>query len=159
MKKKILIIDDEIDLLMLMEHIFLSTGLYDVVLASNGRQGQEKAVEENPNIIFLDYVMPEVMGDDVLRFIRSKSQLNHTAVVIMSGLGGAVFFGDGKEQEAFYDDLDQVPESLLGESSSVAFPQEMIRKYGVVAVLPKPFSREKLLRMVERILAAESSDS
>jgi len=156
MKKKILIIDDETDLLALLEHIFLSTGLYDVVTASNGLQGKQKAVKEKPDIIFLDYIMPEVMGDDVLKFVRSQPELNRVAVVIMSGLGGAVFFNQEKGQEFSPDDLDAVPKNLLEESSSLAFPKDMIQKYGVVAVLPKPFSREKLLQMTERIFSDQS---
>lgn len=158
MKKKILVIDDEADLLMLIEHIFLSTGLYDVVTAGDGRQGQQKAMEERPDIIFLDYIMPEVMGDEVLKFIRSHEELRHTEVVIMSGLGGAVYFNEGKQHDFIQDDIDSVPEDLLGESSTVAFPQHMIQKYGVVAVLPKPFSREKLLGITERILSHPAGD-
>jgi twitching motility two-component system response regulator PilH len=153
-KKKILIVDDEQDLTMLMEHIFLSTGLYDVIVANGGKEGKEKALSEKPDLVFLDYIMPEVRGDDVLKFINSEPRLKDTAVVVMSGLGKTAYFGNqngyGEEdQEDIVPDVD----SLLGESSSLAFPLELIKECGVIAAIPKPFSREKLLKLTAHIFS------
>jgi len=153
-KKKILIIDDEKDLTFLVDHIINSTGLYDVVIANDGHDGQQKVVEEKPDMVFLDYIMPEVRGDEVLKFIRSKKELKDVKVVIMSGLGGAVYFDDEQEQRTVREtDLDSETKNIIGEASSVAFPQELMEKYNVAGVLPKPFSREELLDIIERVFA------
>ena len=71
-KKKIMVVDDEKDLTILLEYIFESTEKYDVVIANNGQEAQEKALEEQPDLIFLDFVMPGIRGDEVLRFFRDQ---------------------------------------------------------------------------------------
>ncbi len=156
MTKKILIIDDEIDLTMLMEHVFLSTGQYAVAVAHDGRQGQQAVLAENPDIIFLDYVMPEAMGDEVLEFIRSHSALKDVPVVMMSGLSGALYSDKEQCHPPIDDGTDKVCEKLLGVESCADFPQDMIQKYGVAAIFPKPFSLESLLDITARILSQET---
>ena len=56
-KKKILIVDDEPDILKLVEWQLMMNG-YDVVTATNGAEGLQKAKEEKPDLIILDVIMP-----------------------------------------------------------------------------------------------------
>ena len=147
-KKKILIIDDELDLTMLMEHILLSTGLYEVVVANDGIEGCNKISDEKPDLIMLDYIMPRLKGDEVLKFIRMKSGLTEIPVIVMSGLTPTGF----PEEGVVEPDFNNLPGDLLGESSSIAFPGELIKNFKVSAVLSKPFSKQKLIEMVERVL-------
>lgn len=151
-KKKIMVVDDEADLTMLLEHIFLSTGLYDVVVANNGHEAKQKAVQEKPDLIFLDFIMPEVRGDEVLKFLRSRPELSETPVVIMSGLGGNVYFDNQEDREEMIDmDFDTESKHLMGKDSEKIFPENLVKKYKVEATLPKPFTSGDLKSMAEKI--------
>ena len=60
-KKKILIVDDEQDVLAYFEAVFQDSG-YDTVLARDGFEGFELAKSEKPDLITLDITMPEHSG-------------------------------------------------------------------------------------------------
>ena len=70
--KKILVIEDEA---MLREEIvtWLNLEGYDVVEADNGRKGLELALQEAPDLILSDIMMPDLSGTDVLRFLMDKA--------------------------------------------------------------------------------------
>jgi CheY-like chemotaxis protein len=60
-KPKILVIDDDVDLVAVMKGT-LESKLYDVVVAYNGQDGLEKAKKEKPDLIILDIMMPVMDG-------------------------------------------------------------------------------------------------
>ncbi len=69
MKAKILVIDDEPDVVQLIEYNLKSAG-YDVVSAADGREALEKARTLQPDLIILDLMLPEVEGLDVCKVLR-----------------------------------------------------------------------------------------
>jgi pilus assembly protein CpaE len=71
MTEKILIIDDDVDTLRLVGLMLQRQG-YDISAASNGTQGLEKALEERPNLILLDVMMPDMDGYEVTRRLRKN---------------------------------------------------------------------------------------
>lgn len=71
-KKKILVVDDEIDFIELMK-ARLEANDYDVVLANNGRDALETIKKSVPDAVLLDIMMPEMDGLTVLKEIRSKN--------------------------------------------------------------------------------------
>ncbi|MDE6366189.1 MAG: response regulator, partial [Muribaculaceae bacterium] len=81
MNKKILWVDDEIDLLK--PHImFLRTKGYDVLTVNNGRDSLALAEEQRPDLIFLDENMPGLSGLETLQ--RIKRILPHTPVIMIT---------------------------------------------------------------------------
>jgi two-component system cell cycle response regulator len=82
MIEKILIIDDEEDILELLSNILKSEG-YSTFTASNGREGIDKFIEHNPDLILTDVRMPVMDGLDVLREVKSKG--SNTEVIILTG--------------------------------------------------------------------------
>jgi len=68
-KKKILVVDDEEDLLKIMESRIESWG-YEVLFASNGKDAIEVVKNKSPDIIILDYKMSDMDGVSTLREIR-----------------------------------------------------------------------------------------
>lgn len=71
MAEKILIVDDDVDTLRLVGLMLQRQG-YQVVAASNGSQGLNKAFEERPNLILLDVMMPDMDGYEVTRRLRKN---------------------------------------------------------------------------------------
>ena len=70
--KKILIIEDELDLIKGLK-LNLSDEGYDVDWAVNGVEGLRKATEETPDLILLDIMLPEMNGLEVCRRLRQKN--------------------------------------------------------------------------------------
>jgi CheY-like chemotaxis protein len=70
MIKKVLLVDDEMDFLILMRKLVESWG-YEVVTANNSEQAIEAFKNDRPNIIILDYLMPETDGITLLKKLRS----------------------------------------------------------------------------------------
>jgi len=71
MPEKILIIDDDLDTLRLVGMMLQKQG-YQILAASNGRQGLDLALAEIPNLILLDVMMPQMDGYEVARNLRSN---------------------------------------------------------------------------------------
>lgn len=78
-KKKVLMIDDELDLLILMRERIRSWG-YDLVEAKSGEEGINLLAQEKPDMIVLDYLMPNMDGVTTLKKIR---EINKDIPVIM----------------------------------------------------------------------------
>lgn len=85
-RKKILAIDDEGEILeVLREH--LEAEGYEVCTASNGAAGLELAEIFKPDLIFLDVMMPQMNGFQVLERLGASSEIRKTPVVMLSGHG------------------------------------------------------------------------
>jgi len=72
MKKKILIIEDEEDLVKGLKLNLTDEG-YEVDFTLNGVEGLRKALEETPDLIILDIMLPEMDGLEVCRELRQKN--------------------------------------------------------------------------------------
>lgn len=72
-KKKILVIDDEISVCRFLRHSLETQG-FEVFEAHNGREGLQKIIEDKPELIILDHGMPDISGLDVLKKLREWSK-------------------------------------------------------------------------------------
>lgn len=81
MKTKILIVDDEINILMSLEYLFKRKG-FEVYIARNGTEAQDLADQHRPQIVLLDIMMPDVDGYQVCEYLKAKSEA--PKVVFMS---------------------------------------------------------------------------
>lgn len=82
-KKKILLIDDEVDILEIMSYNLEKEG-YLVSTATNGNDGIEKAKEMIPDLILLDVMMPEKDGIETCQDLRQIKELQNTLIVFLS---------------------------------------------------------------------------
>ncbi|MDH7598405.1 MAG: response regulator [Sedimentisphaerales bacterium] len=82
-KPKILLVDDEQDLLSTVSYR-LKYAQYDVVTASNGQEALEKAAAERPDLILLDTNMPVMNGHEVLRQLRADPDLKDIPVIMLT---------------------------------------------------------------------------
>lgn len=72
-KKKILVVDDEQEIVTLMRSRLEANG-YEVITANNGKEALEKAEKDKPDALLLDIMMPAIDGLSVLKEIRSKDR-------------------------------------------------------------------------------------
>ena len=83
-KKKILIVDDTP--LMLRNFKNMLDHTYDVILATSGRQALNTIPQEEPNLILLDYEMPEMNGKEVFEAILDDEDMRHIPVVFLTSV-------------------------------------------------------------------------
>jgi len=83
-KKKILVVDDESYLIDIQETIVKREG-HDCVTAENGRQAVDVAAAELPDLIFLDFSLPDMNALEVARLIRQNPQTQSTPIIIVTG--------------------------------------------------------------------------
>jgi CheY-like chemotaxis protein len=109
--KKILIVEDEQDILAYFEAIFQDNG-YDTVSAKDGIEGFELAKSEKPDLITLDITMPMQSGLKLYRQFKDHPELKNIPVIIITAhddfLG--IFIDDLKEyvppESIFYKPID-----------------------------------------------------
>ena len=82
-KQKILVVDDEPDILDLISYNLTREG-YQVFTATNGRLAIEKAKEENPDLIILDVMMPVMDGIEACRLMRAMPEFKHTFMIFLT---------------------------------------------------------------------------
>ena len=82
-KSKILIVDDEKDILEFLTYNLKKKG-YDVITANNGQEGLELAKKNCPDLILLDVMMPEMDGIEVCQRIRKISNIATTYILFLT---------------------------------------------------------------------------
>jgi len=82
-KQKILIVDDEPDILELIEYNLKKEG-YQVYLASNGQDGVAMAKKIHPDLIILDIMMPKMDGIEACRLMRAIPEFKNTFMVFLT---------------------------------------------------------------------------
>jgi two-component system alkaline phosphatase synthesis response regulator PhoP len=83
MRRKILVVDDEPDILEFMEYNLKQEG-YDVGKASNGKEAIAKAIKEHPDLIILDIMMPELDGIETCRQLRAIPEFKSTMIAFLT---------------------------------------------------------------------------
>jgi pilus assembly protein CpaE len=83
MSEKILIIDDDLDTLRLVGLMLQRQG-YQISAATNGQQGLDKAFEEDPDLILLDVMMPDMDGYEVTRRLRQNPSTLETPIMMFT---------------------------------------------------------------------------
>ncbi len=82
-KAKILIVDDEPDFVSTIQH-HLEWSNYQTIVATNGREGLEKAASEKPDLILLDTNMPVMNGHETLEQMSKDPQLKNIPVIMVT---------------------------------------------------------------------------
>mgnify|MGYP003606202364 CR=1 FL=1 len=83
MTKKILIVDDEKDIVETLKFILESEG-YDCVVAYDGEEALSLAKNENPDLIVLDVMLPKINGYKVCRLLKFDSKYKHIPILMVT---------------------------------------------------------------------------
>jgi two-component system alkaline phosphatase synthesis response regulator PhoP len=84
---KVLVVDDEDDILDLLQYNLEQEG-FEVVLARDGMEALSIAEEEQPDLIILDIMMPRMDGIEVCRRLRQDAQLRTIPILMLTALSG-----------------------------------------------------------------------
>ncbi len=91
--KRILLIDDDEDMLA-MTGRWLEKGGYEVLKAVSGKDALDILKDQKPDLILLDYAMPQMNGPEVLAAIRSNNETKNIPVVYRTGMDDTDLDGD-----------------------------------------------------------------
>ena len=89
MAKRILIVEDELDLRSTLEFKFKSEG-YSVNAVSNGNEAIEAIARKKPDLVLLDLMLPDMSGLDVCKTIRNNTDTFDTAIIMLTAKGEEV---------------------------------------------------------------------
>jgi len=85
-KARILVIEDEEDILALVHYNLVKAG-FMVETATSGEEGLRKADATRPDLVVLDLMLPNLGGLEVCRRMRSNEDLSETAIIMMTAKG------------------------------------------------------------------------
>lgn len=134
MKEKILIVDDEKDIVKMLDYNLKKEG-FRTVAASEGEGALDKAAREHPDLILLDLMLPEVDGLDVCKTLKKEPKTAGIPVIMLTA----------KTQES-----DKIVGLELGADDYVTkpfSPRELIAR--IKAVLRRTHEKEKLPDVLE----------
>lgn len=121
-KKRILVIDDERNLTMLVKLNLEKTGRYEVREENRATRGHAAAREFKPDLVLLDVMMPDMDGGDVLAQLKGDAALKDVPIVFLTAT--------------------VLKEEVAKQGGSI----------GGYPFIPKPFQTEVLLARIEKML-------
>jgi len=86
MKKKVMLADDEEDVLALFSATLGDDERFDVLLARDGEEALELAQREKPELLFLDLLMPKISGYEVCRRLKENPETSSIKVIVLTAL-------------------------------------------------------------------------
>ncbi len=84
MSTTILLIDDEVALLKNLELVFMKHQ-FDVITATDGLMGLERARKDKPSLIILDLYLPKLDGHRICRLLKSDERYRHIPILMLTG--------------------------------------------------------------------------
>lgn len=85
-KKKVLIVDDDAEIVELISEVLLRDGRFDIRTASSGYEAGIATEQLKPDVILLDYMLPDVNGNVVCQTLKSNPQFEDIKIIIVSGV-------------------------------------------------------------------------
>jgi excisionase family DNA binding protein len=85
-KQKILVVDDDPEIVELFVDVLTRDGRFDVKTARSGYDAGMLTQEFNPDLIILDYMLPDINGNVVCKTIRQNPNFAETKIIIVSGV-------------------------------------------------------------------------
>ena len=85
-KKKVLVVDDDAEIVELISDILTRDGRFEIRTASSGYEAGMATQQFRPDLILLDYMLPDVNGNVVCQTIRSNPEFENTRIIIVSGV-------------------------------------------------------------------------
>lgn len=129
---KILIIDDEQAIATVFQTA-LQQGGFTVSTAATGQDGIKKAKAEHPDLIFLDEILPDINGNEILKTLKTDETTNHIPIAILSNFNHDSLVDDAMKMGAAEyilkyqispKDLVEKAKQIIGQSKGTGWQAE-----------------------------------
>jgi len=130
MRKKILLVDDNNDLLELLRLSFKNAG-FSIITATNGLEALKKACSLLPDLVLLDLMLPELDGFGVCEKLRKNPATASTPILLLSGMSGQI---------ARYAGFESGGTDFVSKPAS---PSVLIAKIREMLAEPKPLQQQQ----------------
>ncbi len=145
-KKKVLVIDDEEDLCLLIKENLEASGQFEVYTNCDPVKAEELCATVSPDVILLDVVMPNRKGGEVAQAVRGNPATHKIPIVIMSGLGEMVYMKK-RDEWKWLPNRPIVQER--GDVIKEHNPEKAAEAYGVEDYITKPFVTKTLIEVLK----------
>jgi len=88
-RKRVLVVDDEVYILQILEFSLEMEG-FDVATAQNGEEAIAQALENPPDLVVLDIMMPRMDGYEACRRLKTDPRTQNTPVILLSAKGRSI---------------------------------------------------------------------
>jgi len=85
-RRKVLLVDDDVDIVELITKALDYDGLFEVRIAANGFDAGMMVKEYRPDLIILDVMLPDINGKEVCHRVRADSSLEDVRIICISGM-------------------------------------------------------------------------
>lgn len=85
-KKKVLVVDDDTEIVDLISEILVRDGRFEIRTASSGYEAGLSTEQFRPDLILLDYMLPDINGNVVCQTIRKNPEFENIKIIIVSGV-------------------------------------------------------------------------
>jgi len=119
-KKKILVVDDEPDVLRVTSIRLKKLG-YNVLTAAGGKEGLDTMRRENPDLVLLDLVMPFMNGAEVCEQVKNDKALKHIPIILFTASGNGAMTAEQIKNIGADDYIIKPfePEELMGKLEGI----------------------------------------
>jgi CheY-like chemotaxis protein len=125
--KRILIVDDEEDILGYLTTLFKDNG-YETLTAGDGAEGFEMAKKEKPDLVTLDIIMPKESGVRFYRQMKGDEELKNTPIIIITALTGYGYDPEGFHKFIKSSKKVPPPEGFMSKPVDTAELLELVKK-------------------------------
>ncbi len=95
-----LLIEDQLDIQMILKITLEKSKNFTVVTAANGKDGISMATTEKPELIILDFSLPDMEGPEILKAIKANRTTAHIPVIMLTARTGDLSTEDCKKNGA-----------------------------------------------------------
>src|SRR4029078_11967 len=143
-KTKVLVVDDDPEIVELFVDVLERDGRFEVKTAGTGYDAGMITQEFNPDLIILDYMLPDINGNVVCTTIRSNPEYEHTKMIIVSGV---------VNQDEINDLLKSGADEFVKKPFNI---EKLIEKMGDLVAVKNP---RQWNNVIPSVLARNPTDS
>ena len=149
-KKKIVLIDDDEGMCLMVKESLEATGAFEVATTSDPTQAENLIRQLVPQVILLDIVMPKLKGPDIIKAIKKDDALKKIPIIVVSGRGEMIY--DKKKKEFHWQPNNPMVKER-GTLPDVKGAEALAQAYGVNDYIAKPFTNQILTEVINEVIA------
>ncbi|MEE9443199.1 MAG: response regulator [candidate division Zixibacteria bacterium] len=149
MAKKVLVVDDDVNTVKFLS-VALEENGYEPIQAYNGKEGLEKVLNEKPDLVLLDVMMPKKTGFVLFKQLRRDDNFKDLPVIMLTGVAEVL---EGLDSQS--GDTEERPYDTLREKMRQAIKE--MRDEGLVKpnmFIDKPIDPELVIEKVRELIGS-----